>query len=174
VATHSWIAVKPKGAASYTVYQVVGWRTYQGLPALSISQDIPDRNWYGQSPHLILDIRGSKAETLIPRIDKAAQSYPYAQPYGLWPGPNSNTFPAYIARQVPELGFALPSTAIGKDYLMNGALFAKAPSATGYQFSFFGLVGIMVAAKEGIEINVLGLVYGVKLSPFHVILPGVG
>lgn len=174
VATHCWISVKPKDGASYTVYQVVGWRTYRGLPALSIAQDIPDRNWFNEVPKLLLDIRGKKAETMIPKIDKAAREYPYINPYVLWPGPNSNTFPAYIARKVPELGLTLPSTAIGKDFLPKGTFLVKAPSGTGYQFSILGIFGLLVAKKEGIEINLLGLVYGIKLAPFRILLPGVG
>lgn len=174
VASHCWISVKPKDADSYTVYQVVGWRTYRGLPALSIAQDIPDRNWFNEVPKLLLDIRGEKAENLIPKIDKAAKEYPYIDPYVLWPGPNSNTFPAYVARKIPELGLALPSTAIGKDFLPKGTFFAKAPSGTGYQFSLFGAFGVLVAKKEGIEVNLLGLVYGIKFAPFRVLLPGVG
>src|SRR5690348_14286928 len=31
---HTWVAVKPKGATKYTVYQVIGWRLFYGLPAL--------------------------------------------------------------------------------------------------------------------------------------------
>ncbi len=172
IATHSWIAVKPKDAQAYTVYQVVGWRTYRGLPALVVAEDIPDRYWYNAKPELILDMRGSKAETLIPRIQAVAEHYPYANYYGLWPGPNSNTFPAYVARQVPELGLALPTTAIGKDFLVENFVFAQAPSATGYQCSFFGLFGLLAAKKEGIEVNILGLVYGIRFSPFRIILPG--
>lgn len=174
IASHSWIAVKPKNAAQYTVYQVVGWRTYRGLPALSIAEDIPDRYWYNEKPHQILDIRGSKAESLIPKIDQAAKSYPYTAPYKLWPGPNSNTFPAYMGREVPELGLVLPADAIGKDFLPGNAIFAKAPSATGYQLSLFGVLGITAAKKEGLEINLLGLVYGVRFSPFRILLPGIG
>lgn len=173
VASHSWISVKPRNAKEYTVYQVVGWLTYRGLPALSITQDIPDRNWYNEKPELILDMRGSQAEALIPRIDEAAKTYPYAKGYTLWPGPNSNTFPAYVARKIPELGLALPANAVGKDFLPGWNVFAKAPSGTGYQFSLFGLFGLLVAQKEGIELNLLGLVYGVQLSPFRILLPGI-
>jgi len=36
-AVHSWIAVKPQGAARYTVHEVIGWRAYRGLPALAIT-----------------------------------------------------------------------------------------------------------------------------------------
>ena len=173
-ASHCWIAVKPEGAEHYTVYQIVGWRNYRGLPALSIAEDIPDRNWFNEVPRLILDVRGEKAKTLIPRIDSAAHAYPYAGPYTLWPGPNSNTFPAYIARHVPELGLTLPADAIGKDYLVDERFFARAPSGTGYQLSFYGVLGVLVAKEEGFEINILGGVYGVKFAPFRLLLPGLG
>jgi hypothetical protein len=42
---------------------------------------------------------------------------PYPNTYRPWPGPNSNTFLAHIARQVPELVIQLPSNAVGKDHL---------------------------------------------------------
>jgi hypothetical protein len=173
-ASHCWIAVKPKNADSYTVYQVVGWLTYRGLPALSIMQDLPDRNWYNQRPKLLLDMREDKAEELIPRIDEVAKNYQYANGYTLWPGPNSNTFPAYVARALPELKLVLPSDAIGKDFLPTGTFFAKAPSGTGYQFSIFGVLGILIAKQEGLEINLLGFVYGIRFAPFKILLPGIG
>ena len=170
--SHCWIAAKGEGASSYTVYQVVGWRLWHGLPALSIAEDIPDRNWYNQRPNLILDIRGTRAAALIPKIDDAARHYPYAHPYTLWPGPNSNSFPAYIGRSIPELGLVMPGNAIGKDFLLPGTFFARAPSGTGYQFSLWGVLGITLAKKEGIEIDLLGVSYGVRFAPFTIILPG--
>lgn len=173
-ATHTWIATKAKDADHYTVYQVVGWQLYRNLPAVAIRQDIPDRYWFNQRPNIILDLRGQKAEALISQIDQAAKSYPYPNRYDLWPGPNSNTFIAYIGRKVPMLGLVLPSNAIGKDYLPAFDFFARAPSGTGYQFSVLGLFGILIAKKEGIEINLLGLVYGVKFEPFALLLPAIG
>ena len=168
-ASHCWMAVKAKNATTYTVYQVTAWQ----FPTLSISQDIPDRNWYDQRPNLLLDLRGDKAESLIPKIEEAAKNYPDAKRYVLWPGPNSNSFPAYVARQIPELGLALPSDAVGKDLLPKGSFFARAPSGTGYQVSFYGVAGFMLAKKEGLEINLLGMVYGVRFSPFRILLPGI-
>jgi len=173
-ASHSWIATKEKNADAFTVYQVVGWRNYRGLPALSIEQDIPDRNWYNEVPKLLLDIRGERAEALIGKIAQAADAYPYAGPYHLWPGPNSNTFPAYIAREVPELGLVMPGDAVGKDFLTGNSIFAKAPSGTGYQLSLYGAFGLLIAKKEGIEINLLGMTYGLRFSPFQIVLPGLG
>lgn len=173
-ASHCWIAVKPRHAPEYTVYQVVGWRTHRGLPGLAVMRDIPDRSWYGAVPRIILDIRGNKAETLIPQIDEAASAYPYAHTYTVWPGPNSNSFPAYVARRIPELGLTLPAHAVGKDFLPGNVFLAPAPSGTGYQFSLFGMFGLLVAKREGIELNLLGLVYGIRFSPFGIALPGIG
>jgi hypothetical protein len=170
---HLWLVVKPKNAHQYTVYQVVGWRTFRGLSALSITQDIPDRLWFNQKPKIILDIRGEQAEKLIPKIDKAIKNYPYVDQYLTWPGPNSNTFIAYIARKVPEMKLALPSNALGKDFAGN-QFFIRTPSGTGYQLSLYGFFGIMLAVKEGLEINFLGLVYGINPVNLSIKLPGFG
>ena len=81
----------------------------------------------------------------------------------MWPGPNSNTFTAWVARAVPELEVDLPPTAIGKDY--SGAkLLASAPSGRGVQLSLFGLAGLTASSVEGFEVNLLGLTFG--LNPF--------
>jgi len=62
---------------------------------------------------------GSKAGKLIPQIIEAAERYPWANEYEAVPGPNSNTFPAWIGLQVPELGLELPFSAIGSGYAEN-------------------------------------------------------
>jgi hypothetical protein len=116
-AVHTWIAVKPKGAAEYTVYEVVGWRVRSGLPALREYQTTtPDTYWYGAKPDQLLFIDGEKAEQLIPKITEAVARYPWANEYTLFPGPNSNTFPQWVGLQIPELGLKLPFRAIGSGY----------------------------------------------------------
>jgi hypothetical protein len=172
---HSWIAVKPTAATAYTVYEVIGWRVYHGGgSALAIHETAPDRRWFGSAPEIIADLRGEKVDDIIKRIDAAARNYPHANDYTLWPGPNSNTFTAYIGRAVPELNLDLPPTAIGKDYLPEGALFAGSPSGTGYQVSLFGLLGVLAGAEEGLEVNVLGLTFGVDPMDLAVKLPMAG
>jgi len=110
-------------------------------------------------------------DELIRRIDKAARDYPYANEYTVWPGPNSNTFTAWIARAVPELCVDLPATAIGKDYL-GRSVFGSAPSGRGYQISLGGLLGIAASGVEGLELNILGLNIG--LGPSGLKLPLIG
>jgi len=115
-AIHTWIAAKPANAESYTVYEVIGWRQRRGLPVVRIERDLPDRYWYGERPRLLKDVRGESAGKLIEAVDHAAKSYPWADTYKAFPGPNSNTFTAWIGRQVPELGLDLPFSAIGSGY----------------------------------------------------------
>lgn len=115
-AIHTWIATKPHNSQSYTVYELIGWRQRRGLPMVRIEQDLPDRYWYGERPRLIKELRGDNAAQLIPRIATAAKSYPWPDRYQAFPGPNSNTFIAWIGRQVPELQLELPFSAIGSGY----------------------------------------------------------
>ncbi len=115
-AIHTWIAAKPTGQAAYTVYEVIGWRQRRGLPVVRIEQDLPDRYWFGERPRLIREYRGEGVDRLISSVDSAAKSYPWPDSYKAFPGPNSNTFIAWIARQVPELGLDLPFSAIGSGY----------------------------------------------------------
>jgi hypothetical protein len=116
-AIHTWIAAKRTGEASYTVYDVVGWRSRRGQPVLRIAQDIPDRNWYGARPRILKAHRGEGVDELIDAVDKAAHAYPWKTTYKAFPGPNSNTFTAWVAQQVPELELDLPFSAIGSGYV---------------------------------------------------------
>lgn len=174
LAVHTWVATKEQDADSYLAHQVVGFRTRRGLPALQSEPDWPDRRWYGNTPELLLDLRGDEAAELIPLILAAVEAYPYPGDYTLWPGPNSNTFVAHIGRSVPEMGLVLPVTAIGKDYLAGGALLGSTPSGTGYQLSLLGAVGLSLGLDEGIELNLLGLAVGVDFLRPALKLPGVG
>jgi hypothetical protein len=168
---HTWVAVKPENAPAYTVYEVIGWRLRWSDTVVAIHQRSADARWYGNAPELYADKRGPEAEKLIPRIDAAARSYPHAKEYTAWPGPNSNTFVAWITRAVPELGADLPPTAIGKDYLSD-SLVGSAPSGSGMQFSIGGLFALTASSIEGFEVNLLGLSFG--LGPSGLKLPMIG
>ena len=168
---HTWVAVKPTNAAAWTVYEVIGWRLRYSDSAVVVRQRDADGRWFGAEPELYADKRGPGVDELIKRIDKAAHAYPYAGEYSVWPGPNSNTFTAWIARAVPELEVDLPATAIGKDYL-GTSIFSTAPSGSGVQFSLGGVFGLSASSVEGLELNLLGLNFGI--GPSGVKLPMVG
>lgn len=167
---HTWIAVRPRNETEYTVYEVVGWRLRWTDTAVVVRNRAPN-HWFGAEGELYAEKRGAGVDALIQRIDKLAREYPYANTYTLWPGPNSNTFVAWIARSVPELEADLPATAIGKDYI-GSDMISTAPSGKGFQFSLRGLLGIAASSVDGVELNVLGLNFGVSGSGIK--LPIVG
>lgn len=172
-ADHCWIAVKSAGARSYTRYDVTGFGA-PGAVTIRVTDTLaPDTEWFGAAPKLLQDLRGADAEAVIARLPQAIASYPYPRSYRAWPGPNSNTFIAHIARQIPALRLALPGNAVGKDF-MGWRVLARAPSGTGIQLSFGGVLGLLAAAKEGLEVNVLGLVVGVDPIDRALTLPGIG
>ena len=174
MAVHTWIAVKPSGAAAYTRYEVMGWGVGRGAPALRVNRTGPDNYWFGSHPDLLVDRRGEGVDALIARIEAAVQAYPYPSSYRTWPGPNSNTFTAYVGRAVPELRLDLPATAIGKDFIPGGLPVASAPSGTGVQLSLLGLLGVLAGAEEGLELNVLSLTFGIDVKRPALKLPVVG
>ena len=171
---HTWIALKPSGAESYRRYEVIGWGVDQGAPAIRVNRSGPDNYWFGSRPELLLDRRGEGVDALIARVEAAVAAYPYQHDYRTWPGPNSNTFTAYVGRAVPELRLALPATAIGKDYLPNGLPVAASPSGTGAQLSLFGLAGVLAGWEEGLEVNLLGLTFGLDIKRPALKLPIAG
>jgi hypothetical protein len=167
---HTWVAVKPSGAPEWTIYEVIGWRLRWNDTALVIRNRQPDV-WFGSKAELYADRRGPGVDELIRRIDEAAKDYPYAKEYTLWPGPNSNTFTAWIGRAVPELGMDLPATAIGKDFT-GTQVFSRAPSGRGVQVSLGGLLGLSASGIEGLEINLLSLNFGISSSGIKLPLIG--
>ena len=170
---HTWIAVKPALAERFTVHEVNGWRLRRTGSAVVQSDRPPDGRWFGNAPELLADVRGPEAEIMIERVQSAVASYPYADRYRVWPGPNSNTFTAHVLREVGELPVDLPPTAIGKDFL-DSPFAASAPSGTGFQLNLLGALGILAAGQEGLEINVLGLVFGLDALAPALKLPMIG
>jgi hypothetical protein len=174
LAVHTWIAVKPTGAPSYTRYEVVGWGVSEGADAIRVNRTGPDNFWFGSRPERLVDRRGPGVDELIAKVEAAVATYPYPHSYRLWPGPNSNTFTAFVGRAVPELELELPPTAIGKDYLPGGALAGRSPGGDGVQLSLFGLFGVLAGWQEGFELNLLGLTFGVDVRRPALKLPGIG
>lgn len=172
-AVHPWIAVKRSGARAFTVYEVNGWRLWRGGSSVFVSNRAPDGRWFGNRPQLLADRRGADVDALIDLIEGAVQSYPWKGTYHVWPGPNSNTFIAHVLRAAPELRVDLPPTAVGKDYLGLRS-FAMLPSGTGAQFNVLGVAGVAVGLEEGVELNLLGMTFGIDPRNLALKLPLIG
>lgn len=170
---HTWIAVKPSNADEFTIHEVIGYRLRRTGTVVVARVRAPDAYWYGNRPELLSDVRGPGVDALIGRVEAAVQRYPYAGTYRVWPGPNSNTFVAFVAREVPELRVDLPPTAIGKDYLGLVPV-GRLPSGTGGQLSLFGVAGVAAGWEEGLELNLLGLTFGIDPKSLSIKLPLIG
>ena len=169
VAVHSWIVIKAENEPVWRRYDVTRW----GHP-VRLNWWPPDL-YFGERGTVIVDIKGARAQALIPRIDQAIKNYEFDDvgDYRIWPGPNSNTFVASILRAVPELGVALPPNAIGRDFRPAPYL-GLTDSGTGVEANLWGVLGVKLGWVEGVELNVLGLVAGLDLREPGVKVPGFG
>src|SRR3954471_16801578 len=73
---HTWVAVKPSDALSWTVYEIIGWRLRWADSAPGVRERPPDAPWFGSEAELYADKRGPGVDELIKRIDKLAREYP--------------------------------------------------------------------------------------------------
>ncbi len=170
-AEHPWIIFKRSGETAFTRYDVIGWR---GTDVVQRNYALPDGLWYGAHPRILVDHRGDGVDAMISQIETAIRSYPYADTYRSYPGPNSNTFLAHIGREVPALKLDLPANAIGKDYRPITRPLGMSPSGNGLQISFLGLLGLSIGIEEGVEMNILGLNFGLDLNSPGLRLPFIG
>ncbi|MBT9368715.1 DUF3750 domain-containing protein [Rhizobium sp. CSW-27] len=171
VASHAWIVTKERGASSYQRYDKVGW----GAP-IRRNHRPADAYWYSNAPELVVSVTGAEAERLIPRVEAAIAAYPYAAQgdYRIWPGPNSNTFVAFVLRSVPDLGAVLPPHAVGRDYLPEGPFFAIDPDGRDLHLTLAGLIGLSAGWRSGLEVHFLGLVAGLDLTRPGLKIPAIG
>lgn len=171
LALHSWLVTKKADAPGYSRHDKVGW----GTPVRRNSYPA-DGRWYSNAPEILREVRGEAATRLIPRIEKAIQSYPYRErgDYKIWPGPNSNSFIAHVLNEVPELGIALPPNAVGRDYISGGRYVNIDPDWMNFQASYKGYAGFSLGRRNGFELNFMGLVAGFDIIRPAIKLPGFG
>ena len=170
-AVHPWIIYKRAGETAYTRHDVIGWG--RGT-VVRRNYALPDGLWFGATPNVLVDHRGDGVEAMIDDIEAAIARYPHADEYRSYPGPNSNTFLAHIGREVPALRLDLPANAIGKDYRPVTRPLGVSPSGSGLQFSLLGLLGLSIGVQEGVELNLLGLNFGVDFNRPALRLPAIG
>ena len=159
VARHPWFAVRHAGDESWTIYEVGG---------NGGSLDDP----FDNSPYVETVLhgvwRGAEAEAGIDCLERESSRWISQLDYRFFPGPNSNTFGDVMLRRC-GLHAGLPSTAVGKDW--RGWIGAGVTSeGTGVQVET-PILGFKVGLKEGVEIHIIGLSFGVDFWPPALIVP---
>ena len=160
IARHPWFAIRKAGGTQWDVYQVGGGGVHDGDPSRVgvYVKPILHGLWLGEE--------GERARECIEREGPKAKSD--IEAHYFFPGPNSNTFGDVVLRAC-KLAASLPATSIGKDW--RGLVGAGITSErTGIQVET-PVIGFKIGLKEGIEVHLLHLAFGIDLWPPAIILP---
>lgn len=160
VARHSWVVVQPATGSSHR-YEYGG-----GGDSRDPFSD------FAQGDVMVHGVYRGSNEDIAEKdrcLEEAAHAFHKEHPdYFPIPGPNSNTFVAYVDRRC-KLGIELPATAIGRDYV--GPIGADLTEGrTGIQLGTF-MVGLRLGLREGVEVHFFGLPLGVHFWPPGINVP---
>jgi hypothetical protein len=114
IAVHYWFVVFDGGRAErWEVWQT---KNAGGRSVGHVHCDLkgPDEGVGGGPACTAMTWSGEDARSLI-EVLRASATYPYCSLYRYWPGPNSNTFAAWVLREA-GIAFPLARKAIGCKY----------------------------------------------------------
>ncbi len=117
----------------------------------------PDAGVGGGPSQVAAEWRGSAARALVAALADSRQ-YPYRGRYLAWPGPNSNTYVAWVLRRA-GVAADLHPMAVGKDY-EGLAGFDVSTTRTGVQAET-PLLGLKVGLLDGVEVHFLCFTLGI-------------
>jgi hypothetical protein len=158
IARHPWFACRRAGETEWQLYEVGGGG----------SQSDPINNSPYVDPILHGVWRGDEAERGIACLEREAPKWIGELRYRFYPGPNSNTFGDVMLRKC-GLHASLPSTSVGKDW--RGAFgITGTTEGTGFQIET-PILGLRLGLKEGIEVHIIGLSFGIDFWPPAIIIP---
>jgi len=116
VAAHCWFAEYDPAAEAWNRWEV--WQTADPGPGgwghLRKNQSGPGAGVGAGPSWALAEWTGQPAER-IGRALADSEAYPYRNTYRYWPGPNSNTFVAWVLRRA-DVEFDLPPAAWGSGY----------------------------------------------------------
>jgi hypothetical protein len=163
IAVHSWFVVYDATSRRWQRWEVWQTKNAGGQSVGHVHCDLrhPDCGVGGGSYRLAAEWDGSAARAICAVLTKAHR-YPYRNRYRAWPGPNSNTFAAWVLREA-GLHYAFDPRAIGKDYM--GLLGMRRSASPAYAQVETPVLGVRVGLHDGVEVHLLGLTWGLRWSP---------
>jgi Protein of unknown function (DUF3750) len=169
MAIHYWFAVFDLNSRRWHRWEVWQAKNAGGLSFGHVHCDRrhPDCGVGGGAYRLAAEWDGSAAQAICAVLTQA-QDYPHRDHYRAWPGPNSNTFVAWVFREA-GLHYLYDPRAIGKDYM--GLLGMRRSSRPPYAQLETPLLGVRIGLHDGVELHLLGLTCGLRWSPLEVCTP---
>ena len=115
IAWHYWFVVcDDTGRHRWEVWQT---KNAGGWCIGHVHRDLkhPDDGVGGGPSRLVRKWHGDNAVKIVRVLDRI-RTYPYCQRYRYWPGPNSNTFVAWVLREA-DVDYRLGPKGFGRNYL---------------------------------------------------------
>jgi hypothetical protein len=171
IAVHYWFATfEPRGDARWHRFEL--WQNGDDdgtgrANHVKVDQGDIDGGVGGGPMTIDREFRGESARRLLRILEACRTQYPHRYFYCPWPGPNSNTFAAWVLRAA-SVSADLHPKAIGKDYLDDpgGAGFGAGTTTTGTGFQLeTPLAGVKLGLEDGVELHFLCLTLGIDLVP---------
>jgi hypothetical protein len=121
----------------------------------------PNSGVGGDPPRIQHEWRGDEARAIL-RALELSPHYPYQTKYLAWPGPNSNTYPAWVLRHA-GVSVDMDPRAIGRDYHGRSGI-GRTTTRTGVQAES-PLLGIKLGLEDGVELHFLCFTMGIGVWP---------
>ncbi len=144
------------------------WELWQnanagGLSWGHIHRDLlgPDSDVGGGAPRVEREWRGLDARVLL-AVLRRPEDYPHRNAYVAIPGPDCNTYVAWVLREA-GVSADLDPRALGKDYLGPVGV-ARTTTGTGVQAES-ALLGVKVGVEDGVELHFVNLTGGIDTWP---------
>lgn len=164
-AVHTWIDVR--GAdGRWTRIGIPGTTSDVVRRDLEPAEALADERWE-RRVRLVDVVTGPAAARALTRLADAEASWEDGS-YSAYPGPNSNTFIERVARATPGLAPQLSPNAVGRDHA--GFRAGVTGSGTGFELET-PLLGAEIGLREGAQLHLAQLPFGVRLWPPALLLP---
>lgn len=165
-ADHTWFDVCSEGV--WTRIEVLGPGSGVRVRGIDEADAFADVRW-GREAHVLADHRGPHVARMADEMLATAPDYPFADAYEAWPGPNSNTFAVWMARNVEGLTFDPYPTAVGRSHR---GMFGVGwnPAGDGVEV-VTPVLGLELGVLHGVDVHFLAWTVGVGLWPPAVRLP---
>jgi hypothetical protein len=115
----------------------------------------------GDPPRIEREWRGDEARALLSALARSPE-YPYRDKYLAWPGPNSNTYPAWVLREA-GVSADLDPRGIGRDY--HGRVGAGRTTTRTGVGAGCATLGVTVGLEDGVELHFLCFTFGLDAWP---------
>lgn len=116
LADHYWFVVTEEGSGACHRWEVWQSKNAGGHSIGHVHCDLknPDADVGGGPSRVVAEWHGAAALALRGVLERP-EDYPHCQRYHYWPGPNSNTFAAWVLRRA-GIEYRFDRRAIGRNY----------------------------------------------------------